>query len=153
VHPGAEQGRAHAFRDGDHGVDRTVVEEARVRSPGRHVVHAPRDDQPHARPAAERRQRVGARGVEVDHVVPGHEAAERQRRAHVQVVADAERHDAHAEPDRRPGERAVRVGRERAFVPAGAELAEERQHLHLAAAPPALGVDVQHAHLRPPGAA
>jgi hypothetical protein len=151
--------RPHAGRDGDHLIDRVIVEKAHVRAARRHVVHPPRDHEPGAAPATERCQRQSARGVEVDDVVTGHQPPEREPGAQVEVVADAQRRDRHAEGGGRRRQAPLRIGGQPGFVAAEAEGAEEGQDLRLATAPATLRVDVQDAHLRlpapppPPGTA
>ena len=74
------------------------------------------------------------------------EAAEGERRAQVEVVPDAKRHEGHAARRGRAGERSVRMRSEANRNVTRRELGEKRQHLRLAPAPCRLGVDVQHAH-------
>ena len=146
THADPQQRLPHALRDRDNGVDGAVVEEAGVGTTRRHVVHPPRDDEPGAPSAAERRERVRPRGVEVDDVMAGDEATERQRRAQVEVVPDAKRHQRHAARRGHAGERSVRMRGETDREATRSELGEKRQHLRFAPAPFRLGVDVQHAH-------
>ena len=148
AHPDADEGGAHAFRDGDHRIHRAVVEETHVGAAGRDVVHAARDHEPRSPAPAERRQGVSARGVEVDHVEAGRQAAKDQRGAHVEVVRDAERDDPRARRGGGARQRPLRVRRDGRGVAARGEHADEGQDLDLAASPGALRVDVQHAHAR-----
>src|SRR5207244_178936 len=68
------------------------------------------------------------------------------RRAHVEVVRDAERDDARARRGGGARQRPLRVRRDGRGMAARGEHADEGQNLDLAASPGALRVDVQHAH-------
>src|SRR5262249_29561136 len=74
------------------------------------------------------------------------ETPQAEARAHVEMVRDRQRHERDAPTCRRRAEKAPRVDRQQRGVPAGGQLAYERQDLDLTAAPPALGADVQDVH-------
>jgi hypothetical protein len=82
-----QQRRANALGDRDDAIDGAIVQQAGVGTTARHIVHPSRDDPPN-RTRQPRRQRVCARGVEVNQVVPGDEPTEAEGRAHVGVIGD-----------------------------------------------------------------